>query len=62
MKNQFDFFHVTMGAYDSAEVCSLVGTHMLFLISEKYNKKVFGLYRDNGVGAVKNKSAPETEK
>ena len=35
---------------------------MLSLISEKYNKKDFGLYRDDGLGVVKSKSGPETEK
>ena len=51
-----------MGAYDGAEVCELVGTYMLYLISEKYNKKDFRLYRDDRLGVVKNKSGPETEK
>ena len=51
-----------MGAYDGAELCELVGTYMLFLISEKYNKKNFGLYRDDRLGVVKNKNGPETEK
>ena len=32
------------------------------LISGKYNKKDFRLYRDYGLGVVKNKSGPETEK
>ena len=62
MKKQSDLFDVTMGAYDGAEVCELVGTYVLSLISEKHNKKDFGLYRDDGLGAVKNKSGPETEK
>ena len=35
---------------------------MLSLISEKYNKQDFGLYRDEGLGVVKDKSRPETEK
>ena len=35
---------------------------MLSLISEKYNKKDFGLYRDDGLGVVTDKSGPETEK
>ena len=56
MKKQSGLFDVTMGAYDGAEVCKLVGTYMLSLISEKYNKKDFGLYRDDGLGVVKNKS------
>ena len=59
MKKQSGLFDVTMGAYDGAEVCKLVGTYMLSLISEKYNKKDFGLYRDDGLGVVKTKSGPE---
>ena len=51
-----------MGTYDGAEVCELVGTYMISFISEKYNKKDFGLYRDDGLKVVKNKSRPETEK
>ena len=62
MKKQSGLFDVTMGAYDGAEVCELVGTYMLSLLSEKHNKKYFGLYRDEGLGVVKNKSGPETEK
>ena len=44
-------------AYDGTEVCELVG--MLFFISKRYNKKGFGLYRDDGLGVVKNRSGPE---
>ena len=62
MKKQSGLFDVTMGAYDDAEVCELVGTYMLSFISEKYNRKDFGLYRDDGLGVVKNKSGPEAEK
>ena len=40
MKKQSGLFDVTMGAYDGAEVCQLVGTDMLSLISENYNKKI----------------------
>ena len=35
---------------------------MLFLMSEKYNKKDFGSYCDDGLGVVKNKNGLETEK
>ena len=61
-KKQSGLFDVTMGAYDGQEVCELVGTYMLSLISEKYNKKDFGLYRDDRLGVVKNKSGLEREK
>ena len=40
MKKQSSLFDVTMGAYDGAEVCELVGTYMLSVISEKYTKKI----------------------
>ena len=62
MKKQGGLFDVTMGAYDGAEVWASVRTYMLSLISEKYNEKDFGLYRDDGFGVVKNKSGPEKEK
>ena len=62
MKKQSGLFDVTMGAYDGTEVCELVGTYMLSVISKKYNKKDFRLYCGGGLGVVKNKSGPETEK
>ena len=62
MKKQSGLLDVTVGVYDSAEVCKLAATYMLSLVSEKYNKKDFGLYRDDGLRMVKNKSGPETEK
>ena len=49
-----------MGAYDEAEVCELVGTYMLKL-SKKYSKNDFGLYRDDGLAVLKNKSGPQSE-
>ena len=55
-------FDVTMGAYDGAEVCELVGTYMLSLIAQKYNKDDIGLYRDDGLAAFKNTSGPQNER
>ena len=40
-------FDVTLGPYDGAEVCELVGTFLLDKISVKYDKNNTGLYRDN---------------
>ena len=62
MKKQSSLFDFTMGAYDESEVCELVGTYMLSLISEKYDKKNFELYRDDGLGVVRNKCGRETAK
>ena len=62
MKKKSSLFDVTMGAYDESEVCELVGTYMLSLISEKYDKKDFELYHDDGLGVVRNKCGRETAK
>ena len=62
MKKQSGLFDVTMAAYDGAEVCELVGTYMIFLMSQKNEKKYSGLYCDDGLPVVKNKSGSETEK
>ena len=44
-----------------AEVCELVGTYMLNLLSKKYNKNGFCLYHDDGLTVLKNKSGPQSE-
>ena len=62
MKKQSRLFDVKMGAYNGAEVSKLVGTYMLFLTSEKYNKNDFRLSCDDRLWVVKNKKWPETER
>ena len=41
IKKQEGLFDMSMGAYDGAELCELVGTYMLTLLSKKYKKKRF---------------------
>ena len=60
IKKEGGLFDVTMGAYDGAEICELVGTYLLHLIGEKY--KNVGLYRDDGLAVFKNMSGPESER
>ena len=55
-------FEVSMGAYDGAEVCELIGIFMLSLLSKHINKNHIGLYRDDGLAILKNTSGPEAEK
>ena len=55
-------FDVTMGAYDGAEVCELVGTFLLDKISEKYEKNSIGLYRDDRLSVFQNKSSTQLER
>ena len=44
------------------EACELVGTYMLNMLSKKYSKNYFEIYRDDGLAALKNKSGPQSEK
>ena len=45
-------FDVTMGAYDGAEVCELVGLFLLSKLSKRFGKEYIGLYRDDGLSAT----------
>ena len=62
MKKGEKLFDVTMGAYDGAEVCELIGCFMLSKISKKYNKNNVGIYRDDGLSVFKNKSGQQLER
>ena len=45
-------FDVTMGSYDGAEVCELVGLFMLDQLKQRFPKDDMGLYRDDGLGVT----------
>ena len=47
IKKQGGFSDVSIGLYDGAEVCELVCIYMLNVLSKKYNKNDFVLYRDH---------------
>ena len=59
---KYGLFDVTMGAYDGAEVCELVGNFMLFSLSKIYNKNDICLYRDDGLAVFENISGPQSER
>ena len=62
IKKQGGLFDVSMGAYDGPEVCELVNPYLLYVLSKKYSKNQFGLYRDDGLFVLKNKSGPQVKK
>ena len=62
IKKTGGLFDVTMGAYDGAEVCELVGTFLLTLLSRKYNKNDIGLYRDDGLAVFKDMNGQRNKK
>ena len=61
IKKQSNNFDVTMGSYDGAEVCELIGTFMLSLIGNMYNRNNIGLYRDDKLTVFKNTSNPQSQ-
>ena len=54
-RNNSSLFDVTMGSFDGAEVCELVGLLMLNKLSQKFkNNDNIGHYRDDGLPAFRN--------
>ena len=48
-KNGDPDFDVTMGSFDGAELCKLVGLYILHILGEMYGKHRIGLYHDDGL-------------
>ncbi len=46
-------FDVTMGSFDGAELCELVGLFLLNELSQIFDKDHVGLYRDDGLMLLK---------
>ena len=49
-------FDVTMGSFDGAEICDLVGLFLLHDLTKKFGNKFVGLYRDDGLAIIQSKS------
>ena len=47
-------FDVTVGSYNGAEICELVGIYLLFLVANISDKSNSGLYRDDGFILLRN--------
>ena len=61
-KGDAGLFDITMGSYQGAEVCELVGLYMLEKLGERFGVANIGLYRDDGLGILTNASGPEADK
>ena len=55
-------FDIQMRCYDGAEICELVGIYIQNKICKLMNKKGFGLYRDDGLGILRNTSGSEADR
>ena len=53
---------VTIGSYDKAELCELVGLYILDILTKEFGHDKIGLYRDDGLGCFQNLSGPKSEK
>ena len=61
-KESYDRFDVTMGSFDGAEVCELVGLYLPYHLSGILGKEAVGLYRDDGLSILRNTRGPNPER
>ena len=50
-----------MDSFDGAEICELVGIHILSLLSKELDKQSTGLYRHDGLVLLRNTSKQKTD-
>ena len=62
MKKGGDLFDISMGAYDGAELCELIGIFLLNLLGRQYDPKNICLCREDGLSIFENCSGPQMEK
>ena len=55
-------FDVTMGSYAGAEICKLVGLHILSFLGKVYGIQNVGLYQDDGLACLHKISGPASDK
>ena len=55
-------FDVTMGSFDGAEICELVGLYIQSNLENILPKTNFGLYRDDGLIVLRNLNGPQMGK
>lgn len=57
-----DMFDVTMGSFDGAEICELVGAFVLNQLAEVADRATMGLYRDDGLAVLKSTTGGDAER
>ena len=61
-KDTTEHFDVTEGSFDGAEVCELVGLHLLSKLTDLVTDGSVGLYRDDGLAVVHKYSGPQMDR
>ena len=54
-------FDVTMGSFDGAEVCKLVGIYIVCFLAKLINKRDCGLCRDDGLLILQNVNSQQID-
>ena len=60
-KNLTSQFDVTMGSFDGAEICEIVGIYLMNELSKILKKENIGLYRDDGLAVIKTHSGRQID-
>ena len=55
-------FDVTMGSYDGAELCELIGIYIQSLLTNILSKDNMGLYRDDGLFILRKRNRQQTDR
>ena len=55
-------FDVTMGSYNGAEVCELVGLYLSGKLAPLIGTKYVGLYRDDGLAVIHQANGPKMDR
>ena len=61
-KKTESYFDVTMGSYDGAEICELVGIYILTRLATIIKKSDCGLYRDDGLVITRNVNGQQIDR
>ena len=61
-KGNAGLFDITMGSYQGAEACEVVGLYLLDKLGRRFGVENMGLYRDDGLGILHNASGPQAAK
>ena len=61
-KGENPLFDVTMGSFDGAEICELVGLYILDKLCTFIDKKQIGLYRDDGLCVIDHANGPKLDR
>ena len=55
-------FDITMGSFDGAKICELVGLYILSFLGKLYGIQNIGLYQDDGLAILCKISGPASDK